>query len=59
MPKAIFAEFKKSIDVAGLYLSYEDGSNIDEMYYLIQQIKTFVLAIPSKIILNLRFKKMF
>ena len=39
---------KKSIDVAELYLSYEDGPNSDEMYSLIQRIQTLVLANPLK-----------
>ena len=47
-PKPSFAEFRKSIDVAELYLSYEDGPNSDEMYSLIQRIQTMVLANPPK-----------
>ena len=46
--KPSFAEFRNSIDVAELYLSYENDSNSDEMYSLIQQIQTFVLTDPSK-----------
>ena len=47
-PTPPFAEFRKSIDVTELYLSYEDGPNSDEMYSLIQRIQTIVLANPPK-----------
>ena len=46
--KPSFAEFRKNIDVAELYLSYEHGPNIDEMYSLIQCIQTLILANPPK-----------
>ena len=47
-PKPSFAEFRKSIDVAELYLSYEDGPNSDEMYSPIQRIQTLVLTNTPK-----------
>ena len=34
-PKPSYAEFRRFIDSAELYLSYEDGPKSDEMYYLI------------------------
>ena len=42
-PKPSYAEFRRFIDSAELYLSYEDGPKSDEMYSLIQRIQTLML----------------
>ena len=47
-PKPTFAEFRRSIDTAELFLSYDEGNQSDEMYSLIQRIQTLILSNPPK-----------